>query len=176
VRAISLYALVPDHVGLTVHERPHLYWFISGLPSSPVEFTFIEVGSLSPLIKERVKRPEKPGIQCIRLADHPICLQENRRYKWIITLVPEPNRRSKDVLTGGFIERIPVPGDLMRKLQEAGKSREPYVYAEEGIWYDALTAVSELIEKAPRDETLQKERASLLEQVGLKEVAGYDVK
>jgi hypothetical protein len=175
-RAMSFYALAPDHVGLTVHEQPHLYWFISDLPSSPLEFTLIEVGSALPLIEERVKSPEAPGIQCIRLADYPIRLQENRRYKWLISLVPEPKRRSKGLLVGGFIERLPFPRNLVRKLQKAGKSGEPYVYAEEGIWYDALTAVSELIGKAPRDETLRKERASLLEQVGLKEAGAYDVK
>jgi hypothetical protein len=172
-RALSLSVLAPDHVGLTVHEQPQLYWFISGLPTCRIEFTLIEVDSVLPLVKERIKGPDKPGIQCIRLADRPIRLRENMRYKWFITLVPEPNRRSKDVLSGGFIERIPVPRDLARKLRKAGKSGEPYVYAEEGIWYDALTAVSELIGKAPRDETLRRKRASLLEQVGLKEAAGF---
>jgi hypothetical protein len=172
--AIRLYALVPDHLGLTVHEQPQLYWFISDLPSCPVEFTLIEADSVLPLIKERIKRPDKAGIQCFRLAGHRIRLHESKHYKWFISLVPEPDRRSKDLFSGGFIERIPVSGDLARKLEEGGKSGEPSVYAKEGIWYDALTAVSDLIRKAPGDESLRKKRASLLEQVGLKEVGDYD--
>ena len=109
-----------------------------------------------PVIEERVKCPQKPGIQCIRLTDYSILLRENTQYKWLITLVPEPNRRSKYILAGGFIERIPFTDELSGKLQEAGKNGEPYVYAEAGIWYDALTAISELIGKTPNDETLKK--------------------
>jgi hypothetical protein len=175
-RALLLYALAPDHVGLTVHEQPSLYWFISDLPSSPIEFTLIEIGSELPLIEERIESPKNPGIQRIPLAEYPIHLQENRRYKWLIALAPEPKARTKGVFVGGFIERIPVPGNLMRRLQKAGRSGEHFVYAEEGIWYDALTAVSELIEKTPREENLRRERASLLEQVGLNEVSTFDSK
>ena len=52
----------------------------------------------------------------------------------------------------------------------------PSIYAESGIWYDAIMAISELIEASPKDMNLRKQRAGLLEQVGLPEVAEYELK
>jgi hypothetical protein len=173
--AVLFGALVPDHVGLTVQEQPNLYWFIADLPSSRINFTLIEADSTIPLIDERLKNPKQAGIQCIRLAEHSIHLRENTRYKWLITLATSLDHRAIPAFAGGFIERVPVPGGLEGKLQKAGKRGEHYVYAEEGIWYDALATLSELIEKEPLDATLRRERASILKQAGLEEVAAYDL-
>jgi hypothetical protein len=52
-------------------------------------------------------------------------------------------------------------------LGKSAKESLPFVYAESGLWYDALTTVSELIETAPQDPTLQKQRDALLSQAGL---------
>ena len=46
--------------------------------------------------------------------------------------------------------------------------------AEAGIWYDALDATSQAIAASPRDTQARDSRASLLEQVGLAEVARAD--
>ena len=59
-------------------------------------------------------------------------------------------------------------------LQATPDARKAMVYAENGIWYDAIGSVSEQIEAAPHDATLRVQRAALLEQVGLSEVADYD--
>jgi len=52
----------------------------------------------------------------------------------------------------------------------------PFIYAEAGIWYEALSTLSLLIKKEPRNKRFRKERASLLEQVGLERVAEYEVR
>ena len=46
--------------------------------------------------------------------------------------------------------------------------------AEAGFWYDTIAELSALIAAAPRDMTLRQQRAALLEQQGLPEVAAYD--
>jgi Flp pilus assembly protein TadD len=46
--------------------------------------------------------------------------------------------------------------------------------AANGIWYDAIGLYSELIDARPNDRGLREERAALLDQVGLKDVANYD--
>jgi hypothetical protein len=35
------------------------------------------------------------------------------------------------------------------------------------MWYDAVAAISEMIDAAPQDQALRKQRAALLSQVGL---------
>ena len=42
------------------------------------------------------------------------------------------------------------------------------------MWYDALMAVSSLIDEEPGNPVFHKRRAALLEQVGLSAVAQYD--
>ena len=51
------------------------------------------------------------------------------------------------------------------------------IYAEAGIWYDAVAGLCKLIDDPPKGATLQElrqQRAALLEQVKLQEVAAYD--
>jgi hypothetical protein len=45
----------------------------------------------------------------------------------------------------------------------------PSLYAEAGLWYDAVAALGELIDQTPTDRTLVEQRAALLRQVGLPE-------
>ena len=43
----------------------------------------------------------------------------------------------------------------------------PIVYAEAGIWHDALAGLSDLIDAQPDNKALRETRADLLRQVGL---------
>jgi hypothetical protein len=48
-------------------------------------------------------------------------------------------------------------------------------YAEQGLWYDAFASISDLIVAAPDNQILRNQRASLLQQIGLQEVAKWDL-
>jgi hypothetical protein len=168
---VFLLVLAPDHVGLTIQQQPCLYWFLSAPTELPLEFTLIEAKAVNPLIERRLDPPKKPGIQRIRLADYALNLQDNVLYQWFITLIPDPERRSKDILSGGFIQKTQPTGGLSEKLDQKDKKKEVHTCAEAGLWYDAFTAACDLIEGAPDDVHLRQMRSSLLEQVGLDQVA-----
>jgi hypothetical protein len=174
--AVSLSVLVPDHVGLTLQNQPHLYWFISRPTTQPIEFTITEKDAVKPLLEARLKPIDKAGIQCIRLADQKVQLRPNVSYKWFVAVVTDPTHRSRDILSGGMIEILPASPALSAKLDPTPKAKQPWVLAEEGIWYDALARLSDEIEAAPKDLSLRKQRAALLEQVGLNEAARFDLK
>jgi len=173
---VSLSVLVPDHVGLTLQSQPCLYWFISRKPAHPIEFTITAKDAVKPLMEARLKPLEKAGIQCIRLADHGVQLRQNVLYKWFVAVVTDPDRRSRDILSGGMIEVVSASPDLSARLNQAPKAKHPFVLAEEGLWYDALAGVSDRIDAAPKDLSLRKQRAALLDQVGLNEAAEFDLK
>jgi Domain of Unknown Function (DUF928)/Adenylate and Guanylate cyclase catalytic domain len=118
--------------------------------------------------------PTAPGIQRVRLEEHGVRLATGVLYQWFVALVRNPNQRSEDLVTGGTIERIPMPEVLRDALAQPSQAVWTRLYAEAGIWYDATAAVSALIEAAPQDTALRQQRAGLLEQVGLLEVAAYD--
>jgi Domain of Unknown Function (DUF928) len=52
----------------------------------------------------------------------------------------------------------------------AGKGTASNVYAEAGIWSDALAAISESVEAAPNQPAFRKQQAALMAQVGLTEI------
>ena len=171
----SICALAPDHVGLTVKEQPCLYWFLSKRTELPVVFTLIEVQAIAPLLEEQIPCPEKPGIQGISLKSFGIRLKKGVRYEWFVSLVPEPEQRSKDDIAMGVIERLESSKSLEADLSGIEMARHSFIYAEHGFWYDALEAISDLIESNPDYFALRRIRASLLEQVGLGRVAQYDM-
>lgn len=171
-----LAALVPEHTGLTFKEQPSLYWYLSKPSDYLVEFTLIDKQSIQPLLEKRIAAPVKAGVHCMHLADHGTGLSKGKQYKWFVALVLDPEHRSKDIIAGGAIELIDFPKALQAKLARAEKEKIPNMYAEAGIWYDALTAISELIDAAPNDLILRRKRASLLKQVGLSQVAEDEMK
>lgn len=167
--------LVPEHVGLTTNDQPCLYYFMSNSTEYPVEFTIIEKRGVYPLIESRIRSTKQPGIHAICLSDYGVRLKKGIQYRWFVALVPDAQHRSKDALAAGAIELVDLQNDLKTRLHKSSETEIPYVYAEAGIWYDALSALSLLIKKEPRNKMLRKERASLIEQVGLERVAEYEV-
>jgi hypothetical protein len=171
-----LTVLAPDHSALTVSEQPSLFWFISGSTSLPIEVTLMDVRTTQPVLETRLTPPAAPGVQRIRLADHGVRLEPGVPYRWFVTIVPNSNRRSRDILAGGAIERIEPPEGLTAKLAQASKGETATLYAEAGVWYDALSAISDQIESAPNDAGLRKQRAMFLVQAGLPAVGEAELR
>jgi hypothetical protein len=167
-----LSVLAPDHSGFTTSEQPTLYWYISNATTLPIELTLMDPAGVQPILETRLATPSKGGIQRVRLADYNIRLAPGAAYRWFVAVVPDADRRSKDILAGGAIERVELADDLKVKLTEAKKNETPFVYAQAGIWYDALRAISELIDAAPQNQDLKNQRAALLSQIGLQITAG----
>ena len=173
---ITLFVLAPNHVGLTTQEQPTLYWYLSKPTNLPIEITIIEDQAIYPLLEKRISVPIQPGINRIRVADYGVSLWPGEQYRWFIAAIPAADRRSKDIITGGFIERVEVSEAIRVKLSQADRQQIPHIYAEAGIWYDMIMAISELIEANPDDLVLRKQRAALLEKVELSVVAQYELK
>jgi Domain of Unknown Function (DUF928) len=162
-----LSVLAPDHSGFTTSQQPSLYWFISTSTSFPVELTVMDPQGVKPILETRLPSPITAGVHRIRLSDYNVRLAPGAAYRWFISVVPDADRRSKDIMAGGAIERVEMPEGLKAKLAQAAKSDLPSIYAQEGLWYDTVAAISELIEAAPQDQALRKQRTALLAQVGL---------
>jgi hypothetical protein len=170
----SLSVLAPNHTGLTLQDQPVLYWYLSQRVSSPLEFALTDDG-IKPLIETRLIPPFEPGIHGLKLEDYGGKLVPGKRYRWFVALVVDADRRSRDILAGGTIERVESIEGLAPSIAQASPSQIPFIYAEAGLWYDAIEAISNLIQASPNNSTLRKQRASLLEQSGLAEIAKYDL-
>jgi hypothetical protein len=170
-----LSVIAPGHTGLTVREQPDLYWFASEVVTNPVELTLTLEKGDAPLLEKPLPAPTRAGIQRVRLSDYGVKLIPGERYTWSIALVLDPKRRSKDIIAVGAIERVERTDMNPALLTAAPTTDALYRFAADGLWYDAVMAISEMIEKAPADLALRKHRADLLDQVDLLEVGSFDL-
>ncbi len=170
----KLLVLAPDHTGLTISEQPVLYWYVSKPSVAHFEVTVINDQMVEPLISKDVDLPVQAGIQALRLADFGVKLKKGIEYRWYVTLITDAAQRSNDIIASGTIQYIDPTPELKAKLSKADKSSLPKIYAESGIWYNALASVSELISEKPGDPVFREERADLLEAVGLGDAATAD--
>ena len=171
----NVVALVPDHVGLTIKPEPKLHWYISQGTTLPIMFTLREDEGVRPILETPLKPPECPGIQAVRLKDHGIELKEEIAYRWYISVQRDADSPSQDIVTGGMIERISMVEALLLYPGFADES-DPIQLAKTGLWYDAFRVISDRIEASPRDPALRRQRAALLKQVDLLEIAEFDLK
>lgn len=169
--SISLDVLAPDQTGLTTEEQPSLFWYQSGPAPARFELTLLEDNKPKPVLQVKVDKASKAGVQRLRLADHGVKLMPGVEYQWVVALVLDPNNRSGDLVASGFVQRVEASPDLKAKISSAAPSALPGIYAEAGIWHDALAKLSDLIDAQPDNQSLRKQRADLLRQVGLKKAA-----
>ena len=172
-----LVALVPDHVGLTVKKTPVLNWFLSKLTTYPLKFTLIDVRSVMPLHEALIPTPVHAGIQSINLKDWGLALEPEVQYRWYISATRNPNSPSQDIVAGGVIERCEFSTCLVEMEVDLTCDRQSVLRnALRGFWYDAMACVCELIDANPSDQTLRRQRAALLNQIGLSGVAEWDLR
>ena len=169
-------ALVPDHVGLTVKKAPILNWFISKATTYPLIFTLIDISVITPLHEGPLPAPDHQGVYSINLKDWGLALDPDVQYRWYISAIRNPDSPSTNIVAGGVIERcefstclIEMEPDLTCNLQSVRLN------AVRGFWYDAMACLCELIDSSPSDAVLRRQRAALLNQIGLGKVAEWDL-
>ncbi len=164
---LVLSVLAPESTGLTTRAQPTLYWYSSQGLTVPLEFTLNDDHSIKPLVELKVPVAQ-PGIHALRL---PYLLKPDVEYQWAVAVVTDPHQRASDILASGTIKRVPPSPALTAQLNHTSQQEQPFLYAQEGFWYDALAALSEQIAANPLNHSLHEQRAALLEQVGLSAAA-----
>jgi Domain of Unknown Function (DUF928) len=147
--------------GLTTSERP-TFWFY-------VPYTLTPQYAIEFVLKDdrgnyvyKIKFPGKgtpPGIVSISLPPT-VSLLRDRDYAWYFLLYC--GARSPDNYINGFIRRVEPP-NLDRQLRSTTPRERAILYAEQGIWYEALSELA----KSRRD----RDWTSLLRSVGLERFA-----
>ena len=172
--SITLDILAPDDTGITTLEQPSLFWYQSKPAKAKFELTLLQENKVKPLVQVMVERSTQAGIQRLKLSDKGTKLSVGVEYQWVVALVTDPENRSRDLVASGVIKRIEPTADLKAKVAKATPDSLAGVYAEAGIWYDALAAISDRIDADPENKALRQARVDLLSQVGLKAAASAE--
>jgi LysM repeat protein len=176
----SLAALLPDtNLGLVVAEQPTFFWFMPNVETpEPAEIEFVlsatDGNGLDidpPLYNTRFSSKGLSGISNLTVpADRP-SLEVGRDYRWSLSIICNPEDRSQDEEVSGWIRRIAPDPALATKLEKAGPTEYPAIYAEAGLWFDALRYLAALRRQSNNDTTLTSDWSSLLKAVGLVQVS-----
>jgi uncharacterized protein DUF928 len=177
-QTFSLSVLAPNETGFTTREKPTIYWYVSETIHSPVELTLTITEPLrdaaTPSLELTLQPPVSRGVHALRLDQHAIVLKPGVEYQWFIAVVNNPAQRSGDVIAGGSIKRVANADEVQDRVKRAPQALRAALYAERGLWYDAIDELSQQISANPEDRRLRQQRAALLEQVGLAEAAAFD--
>lgn len=147
-----------DHEGRAADPQPTLYWYLDRPTELRTEFTLIDEDSEEPLVEVELPGPHAAGVHGIELSAHGARLEPGIRYVWFVSLVPDPEHRSRDVNDGAPIRRSTE--------EAAGYEAQ----ARAGLWYDALDS---LARGAREDARLAELRAAMLRAEGLERAAAW---
>jgi len=170
-------ALVPDHVGLTVKKTPVLNWYLKEPTTYPLVFTLIDNSSIMPLYEGPIPTPTHQGIYSINLKDWDLTLEPDVQYRWYISAIRNPERHGPDLVAGGMIERCEFSACVLTTEVILSCDQDSvHQNAIQGFWYDAMACLCSLIDSNPSDQGLRRQRAGLLNQIGLTKVAEWDLR
>jgi len=165
--APRLYVLLPEEVSVTTQAQPSLFWYLSKPTDRPVKLSINTPKSTEPVVELQLDGKAIQGIQRLDLSKLRVRLKAGIRYDWVVTLASIPNQSSPNVYAKSVVWRVDAPETLAQRLVNARNRRQrAAIAADEGIWIDALTGISDLIDHNPGDTSLRRDRADLLRQVG----------
>jgi hypothetical protein len=132
---------------------------------------------VTPLHEGPIPTPDHQGVQSINLKDLGLALEPDVQYRWYISAIRNPDSPSQDLVAGGVIERCEFSTCLVEMEVDLTCDRQSVLRnAVRGFWYDAMACVCELIDSNPSDQGLRRQRAALLNQIGLSSVAQWDLR
>lgn len=139
----NLVALIPQsNYGLTQSAYPTFYFYLPETTAEHVKFVLLNETTNELVYESRLRVAGTSGIASIHLPDNgiqqPLAIGET--YVWYIAVICDPFDPSADVVTEGQIARV----EPLAAATDTLPTALPALYAEAGLWYDALAASAAL--------------------------------
>ncbi|MEB3215865.1 MAG: DUF928 domain-containing protein [Nostocales cyanobacterium 94392] len=159
--------------GLTNSLRPTFYFYVpfSNEYSFPTEFLLQDEESKQLVYQSVVKLPSQPGIISVTLPETVKPLQENRNYRLFFNIYCETQKPIPSLRVEGVVRRVNLSDEVTKKINQATPIKQVELYAAAGMWFDALNTLAKLRQHQPQNQQLVENWQSLLESIGLKDVA-----
>ncbi|BAY22411.1 hypothetical protein NIES2100_21740 [Calothrix sp. NIES-2100] len=163
--------------GLTTAAHSTFWFFVPHQKTAIASMEFVikdETNKPSQTIyRSAVNPPSNPGIISVALPETTTPLQVGKIYHWFLKVKVNCNPQQPAELTyvEGWVQRVNPNSRLAESLKQAAQEQQVALYAENGIWYDALTAAAKLRLDKPKDASVVADWTSLLKSVGLENLA-----
>jgi Domain of Unknown Function (DUF928) len=194
-----LTALVPEYInstdpdkfkpeltkvwGLTAAEHPTLWFYLPyGQDSiSRIDFILRDRDNSADRIvyQTSIRSPTQPGIIDIELPKTSAPLIIDRFYQWELKVTRKKSSGIKEVAVKGWIQRADLDLQLRDSIAQATPEQQVDLYAENGLWYDALSTLAKLRRDIPaeplhqgsQDVAIRKDWKNMLKSVNLGKLA-----
>lgn len=161
-------ALLPQsQIGLTLNSHPTFFWYVPQSSATTAQFLLMSRNDSQVVYETTLNLPTKTGIVSFTLPATVKPLEVRQRYHWFLTINCNMADRNGNPSAEGWVEYTTPSAALSEKIQQTAASDLPNLYAEQGIWYEALTSLAQLRQASPTDATLTSSWERLLKSVGL---------
>ncbi len=157
-----------DVWGQTTLKQPSFWFYISYLPPAQAEF-ILQNKEGEDLYRQSFKLSGTPGIVQFRLPSE-VAIQKGQLYHWYLKIKCSP-QGSTDDFADGWVQQVELDAAIEKQLNPSAPLNNAAIYAENGIWYDALTVLAELRRDRPNDNAISTAWNDLLQSVDLNNIA-----
>ena len=169
----SFTALMPENkIARTVSDYPTFFFYLPQPNAELAEFILQdENGNLN--YEQALTIKNLSGVISVSIPANTNVppLEVGKKYTWVFSLVCDPDDRASDQIERGVVRRVKLSADILRQLDVADPRRRTVIYAENGIWQDALATLAAARRANPNDPDLAADWESLLDSVTLPEIA-----
>lgn len=168
--SLPLVALVPEtNIGLTTQAYPQVHVYLPPTTAASARFVVVDDASGTLFYEETFALTQPTGgVVTLSLPNNGIQqgLALDRSYSWYFSVVCDQAAPDANPVVDATIRRTSPPAALAPRLEMAAAADLPALYAEAGLWYDALAASS-----ASPDPASLEAWQQLLEAVDLASIA-----
>ncbi len=181
----NMRAIAPKNgLGFTFDDYPYFFWYFPGIESDsvPVKFTLLgdesqeingKTRTRSVTLYEKALKLDKPGIIAFPLPSDSKPLQEEQEYRWRIQI--NCTDLTKMFLKYSIKRQSTDNPELISQLEAAPVDQHPVIFAQNGVWFDALKMITLQLEQAPGDPILTKDWNTVLKQIGFEDLIGEPI-
>ncbi|MDJ0532556.1 MAG: DUF928 domain-containing protein [Xenococcaceae cyanobacterium MO_207.B15] len=167
-------ALVPETpVNATASISSQLFFYVPQT-EKPKIIEFVLRNKDDKLVHEAfVQTTGEAGIMSVKIPDQ---IQDNLSqtlgdYHWYLSMICDPNQRSRDIVLEGWIKYVELDNSVQQKIDLSNSIETSNLLQQEGIWYDALTVLAEQKKLGSNLVSLKTEWSQMLESIGLVELS-----
>ncbi|WP_375494222.1 DUF928 domain-containing protein [uncultured Nostoc sp.] len=160
----------PDKLGLTFAEHPTFFWYVPPSPVKTAKFLLLDKDQ-NVFYETSFTLPNKPGIISFKLPDSSPALAVGAAYHWYLITVCDAQDSSENPSVDGWVERTQPELALSEALAKANLHKLPTIYAEAGIWHEALTSLVQLRQTEPNNLKVKLDWRQFFKSVGLSAIA-----
>jgi hypothetical protein len=169
----SFTALVPENkIARTVSDYPTFFFYLPQPNAELAEF-ILEDENGNQIYRQALTIKNLSGVIGVSIPANTNvpALEVGKKYTWVFSLVCDREDRLSDKVERGFVRRVELSADILRQLENADPRRKTFIYAENGIWQDALGNLAAARRANPNAAVFQTDWESLLDSVKLGEIA-----